>query len=698
MDLRGPLSLLRNVTTDLEVRFRQEVQKSKIPIQKFIPLPNVTSIWDDESLQSMYAGPALEGAVATLSLLEMFYRIYNQLSDLLLSVPEKYNIHESSLLHSRVKRSLENDFTFDDDPIFMKCFSPYTNTSHRTKREILGGAALGISLWNSYRLSNIESHLKNLSSKYNLLVDSVSLLSSQHNQLAADVEIMKRLIHLYATNSQKKIMAASMSTADQLRDTVDNVVSIVTSGRQRRVSPRLINGDSLAELFVSLQKKAKELNSELLLQHPSDIYDVQASYGYSQSGLFFKIYAHVPLASKTETLALFEHIPFPLVFQSMAANLTITPNPGSDRYLAVLPSDVSPDGHKYRVLNEAELKDCFQLRDYYLCSGRNILRLDMGSSCIGSLWMQNHSLVVQNCNMLIEPLQEVAVKTSPRQWLVFSPKVFSVSANCGKNVVQSLRFEPQTMITLIEDCEINLQRHILSSDVNILFDFKVETYEWRYFGSLFTPPSSPEDINSIINQIVNSKDKYGLQDLGYLKHNFEAPTDHLSQLWKSISELNLFAWFGNVYMFIFYVLILWLCFHLFITRGWLRKCCCPKKEEFSRDDSSIIRPVKTSSVRYTMPPLSKPLVKSGKSISITARPLKPLPSPPPYNSIVIDNPPSAPITRDNETSLYPTLAPLMGESSSQCFIKYSNEAHDPKDFICHHHDPIHGCNGSFTKS
>ena len=683
MDLQGPLDLLKSVTAELEARSKVELRKYSRPIKQFDLEFNVSSVWSDNTLQELYSERHLDGAVVTLTLLEMFYRIYHQLDSLLRSVPENYNVNEDVLVHQRSRRAtLEDSFSFTDNPWELRCLNS-NFSSDRTKREVIGGLALGLGLWNSYRISTIESHFANMSSKYNTLVDSVSLLSSQHNQLAADVELMKRLIHIISSNNYRKILATSISTSDHLRDTVDTVVEIITSGRQRRISPKLINGDDLVKLFLSLKKKAAELDSELLLSHPTDIYEVQASYGYSQSGLFFKIYAHVPMASKSETLSLFEHIQFPLVYQSMATNLTITPDTGLDRFLAVLPTETSPDGHKYRVLDEPSLQNCFKLRGYYLCSGRNTLRLDIKSSCIGSLWMQDHDLIVKNCNMKVEPLQEVVVKIAPRQWLVFSPTVLIRSVKCGKNVVQSLRFEHQTSVTLVEDCEVPLSRFILSSDSNLLMDFKVQTHEWRYFGNIFSPTTLiDDDLNKAIDKISMTKGKYGLPNLSDLKYHYEVSGDHLSKVWKAISNLNLFSWFGNVYMFILYVVIIWVCY-IVISKGWLKKCCCFKKKiPISRSDSSIIRPIRTPSVRYTVPSQSS--------------------SPPPYNSVVEENP-SAPIVFvDNETSsdtspLYPSLESVESEPSQQCFIKYSSKNKSLENFVCHHHDPIHGCNGTFDR-
>ena len=752
MDLQGPINLLKNVTTDLDSRFKAELRKSNKPIKKFDLENNVSSVWNDNTLQDLYSEKHLDGAVVCLTLLEMFYRLYHQLDSLLRSVPEKYDVSDDLLNHQRMKREDPDDevFSFIDDPTQLRCLN--TNSSlERFKREILGGAALGISVWNSYRISNIESHFANLSSKYNVLVDSVQLLGAQHNQLAADVELMKRLIHIISSNNYRKILASAISTSSQIQNTVENVVSIVTSGRQRRISPRLINGDSLAELFLNLKKKAAELDSELLLVHPTDIYDVQASYGYSQSGLLFKIYAHIPMASKSETLALFEHIPFPMAFQSMMANATITPVTGLDKYLAVLPTESSPDGHKYRVLSESEFQGCFKLRDYYLCSNRNTLRLDIRSSCIGSLWMQDHTLVLQNCKLKIEPLQEVAVKTSPRQWLVFSPELLIRSVKCGKRTVQSLRFERQTLISLIDDCEVTLLKFVLSTDTNVLMDFKILTHEWRYFGSIFSPSTLDEDdINKAFDEISLSKGKYGIQNLDHLKHYFEASSNSINKLWDSISNLNLFSWFGNVYMFLFYIFIIWL-FVVALMKGWFKKCCFPKKKILSRD-SSIARPLKTPIIRYTAPP---PLSKSAAAPAVPT-------SPPSYNSIVNASAPLVPVETENEglfsssnndfqlypslparnenarlyptvsieteserlypsipsvpvrnenTRVYPTIstedenerifpAAVKGDKSGAganllCYVKHVPANQSVTSFVCHHHDPINGCNGSF---
>jgi hypothetical protein len=702
MDMRPPLDALMNITASLEHKFKSEMAKANRPVKTFTVAGNITTIWNDEVIKDLYTERTLDGAMVCLTLLEMFYRIHGQIDSLLRSVPEKYNINQSqdnTLVHQRVRREAierlpeefqdvfdfldlnvptsdegfnlfnTEPFSFDNDLMYLS----QNDSDSREKREVLGGLALAGVVWNAFKINRIETHLETLSKKYNVVVDSVSLISAQQGQIAADLVLMKRLLQVIAGNDYRKILASSISTGDRLRDSVENIVAIVTSGRQRRVSPRLINGDSLAELFLNLQRRSEFLNSDLLLKHPTDIYDVQASYGYDKEGLLFRIYAHIPFADKLEKLAVSEHLPFPLAYQSMKENQTITPDTGPDRYLAVIPDSSASDGHRYRVLNEAEFQSCFKIRDFYLCSGRNTLRTDIYSSCIGSLWLQKQNLVVKNCNMKLEPLREVAVKVSPRKWLVFSPRPESYSTNCGKGVIKSLRFEPQTLVTLIEDCELDLESHHLSTDVNVMVNFKVETREWRFYGSVFPPKEEVVefDLNKAIDEAIAVREKVYVGDLTHLKHDFNATADPLTEVWKAISNLNLFSWFGNVYTFFIYVIVLYITY-LAVVNGWFKKCFCPKRRQYELQSAPIIRPARAPIIRYNSAP--QKIVEELE-----------FPSPPPYVSVVDEKTPSAPLLDPDDVS-----------DDSKCLIKHTN-GQDPKDFICHHHDPINGCSGSYPK-
>jgi hypothetical protein len=528
-------------------------------------------------------------------------------------------------------------------------------------------------VWNSYKINKLEGQLHKLSSKFNLFVNATSLLSSKHQQLAADVLLMKRLVQILAQNNYRKILAHSMSSANHLQSTIATIMDVITQGRQLRISPKLINGDALAELFISLTKRAKELDSTLLIHQPSDMYDVQASYGYSELGRCFKIYAHVPLASKSQTLKLMRFLPFPFYFQSKESNATISPDPGQNTYLAVLPQAQHASGsrHRFRVLNEAEIASCFKLRSYHICPNRNLLQTKIAESCIGGLWLKDNELIVKNCDFLVEPSQEVAVKLAPREWLVFSPTPNTFSPICEDNVIDSLKFESQTRLTLPEGCELHLNDYYLSTDSNLLFDFKVQTHEWRFYGSIFPNISNDgEKLDLFIEDLSTLKTRYGVKDLSHLRHYFESSSDLLSNIVRSVSNLELFSWFGNVYTFLIYIAIFLLCY-IVISRGWLKFLLFRSRK--GATINTFERPLRVPRAQFHNPSFAEN--PSGS---------------PSYSAIEMD-PPSAPLIIESNNELQPNF------SSSRCTVKHLAKGQKMKNFLCCVHDPVNGCSGSFKK-
>lgn len=694
VDMQDPLKMLDKIILDLNEAYLAEVKRSNNRIvNKVNTQDDIASVWGDGSLAALYNDKNLDGATVCLTLLEVFLRISIQLKGLLTSVPEKYDVHGGTMIHDRTKRAVGL---------------------------LAGGVAIGISLWNSHKISVLEKHLTDLSSKYNKLIDSTVLLSEKHNQLAADVEIMARLIKMIASSNYRKILATAISAQDQLRDTIDNVVSIVTDGRQKRVSPRLVNGDDLAKLFLSISRQAKDINCEMILTQPSDLYEVEASYGYSKEGLVFGIYLHVPVVPKSEKLALLEHIPFPIYHQSFLMNSTLTPQTGLDKFLAVLPTSLATQengiaSHKYRVLSEVEFQSCHQIRDHFLCAGRNTLRTDIDNSCIGSLWLKDKDLIKKNCDIKIEPLKEVAAKLSPKEWLIFSPELYTAPALCGKNIIKSIRFEHQTRLRLAEDCDLSLKHHILTTDVNIMEDFKIETHEWRYFDSIFDEViKEEEDFNEVIKEISSSKGKYGLNktSMAVLKHHVEPTNDQLSKIWSAISNLNIFAWFGNVYTFLAACLIIFV-LYLAITRGWF-KSCFSSSDSGSPEMERPMRPVLLS-YRPNEAILSAPLLQSNleKPKSLEE------PKPPPYSSLLLEEAgaqaPSAPFLDEisnvtsNESFLNQNSIKIENEAKqnsyspvnplAMCVVKSIPRGRSIQDFICNHHAPgtVQGCSGYFKR-
>jgi hypothetical protein len=567
-----------NKSTFLHIRFKMDLNDLLLQMQKTIQriadvqkkedesknvsiLPYLEgrvefkSLWKNERITELYRNRAMDGVVISAIFLEMLNGLYHRLNGTLTSLPEKYSVHESTLIHKIVKRDI-----------------------------LLGGAALVIAGRNAYKIHQIENHLSELSSQHNELVDSVQLVSGQHKQLVSDVAILQQLFEIYDSKNYHKIIALSVALSSRLEDTIDRVESIITAGRQRRMSPSLLSGDELNQLYEAIRTKANDHNCEMILENPFDLYEMEATFGYAQEGRVFAIYVHVPLVERKEQLSLLEHLPFPIL-QSFTANATIFPKTGDDKYLALIStgeevatSETTPP-HRYRVFGEADLQACYRFRNVYLCGGRNTLRTDIQDSCIGSLWLMDHTLISKNCEMNLGPYSEFVAKLGPSKWMVFSPILFMASAVCGKDSSKTVRIKKQTVIEMPDDCRVYLKKHYLSTDNNIMMDFNVEVHSWKFDGNIFDPFFKDEkELFANIQEIISSKSKFGLGDLSHLKHYYTPTVDAIDHMWNFFSGLNIFSWFGNVYILVSILFTIYVLYWGY-SKGLFKNCFKSRSHE-----------------------------------------------------------------------------------------------------------------------
>ena len=548
VDMGPALTLIDEIVAKLKEVNEMEAKNEKIEILPYLMGSNESdSIWRNNETSELWRQRSKDGVVITGMLFKMFNRQVDKLNGALMTIPRHYNVNKGQHIHER------------------------------TKRFIFGGIALGFALHNSHRIGNLEEHFMNLTSKHNLLVDSVTLLSDKHKQLAVDTALLKDMVKFLAHKNYHKIITLVSVLNDQLKDAIGEVRSVVQAGQQRRVSKELIYGLQLAELFDALKRKAETLGCKMILEHPSDLYEIESTYGYDKDGKSFAIYIHVPMYEQEEELQLWEYIPFPIL-QSATTNSTIIPQTGKNDYIAMIPDKNAKTNHvvpphRYRVLNEAELDRCYRIRDVYLCGGRNTLRTDIQNSCIGSLYLREHDLISKNCDFEIGPSQEFVAKVGPNKWMVFAPRPFSTNAECG-NSKQNVRFETQTLIELPGDCKVEVRDIYLSTDVNINLDFKLQRFDWAYDGNIFNEfLTDDREVAEMIQEMISTKSKFGLKDLSHLKHRFTYAANSIDKIWTYLTSLpfKILGWFDDIFLALAIVGAAILIFMLW-RRGFFSSC------------------------------------------------------------------------------------------------------------------------------
>ena len=101
----------------------------------------------------------------------------------------------------------------------------------------------------------------------------------------------------------------------EICDKIDRVVHAVQTAQLRRLSPMLLSGSQLRKLYSELTKQADTLQANLLLENPSNLFQIEVSYIYDgEETNDVTLILHVPMAQKRAIFRLFRFLPFPLPF------------------------------------------------------------------------------------------------------------------------------------------------------------------------------------------------------------------------------------------------------------------------------------------------------------------------------------------------------------------------------------------------
>jgi hypothetical protein len=219
---------------------------------------------------------------------------------------------------------------------------------------------------------------------------------------------------------------------------------------------------------------------------------------------------------------------------------------------------------------------------------------------------------------------------------------------------------------------------VLSTDVNVHLDFKVDVVSWRFYGSVFKNLVDPGlDLHEVIQGVLKNRGKYGPTDLSHLKHHFTpSSTIQFSKIWDSIKNLSFFSGFSSLLVYAgCFALIYFL-----ISRGCLTRIfsLCRGPPTVANANIPMFIPARASIRRP--PPAPRAVARE---------------TPPSYNSVVLE------IQKEGSPDADPRglLAPSEGSESAllddDCVV--NGRRMNQNEFMCTIHNPHDGgCSGFHT--
>jgi hypothetical protein len=139
-------------------------------------------------------------------------------------------------------------------------------------------------------------------------------------------------------------------------------------------------------------------------------------------------------------------------------------------------------------MSVANLMSCHCINSAYLCERHGVMRRELNSTCLGSLYMQDFVGATNLCEMQIVEQVETVLQLQDNWYLVYSPVAFTSYIIClnNSNSKVFMKMGPNR-VNISPSCRMHLKDHMLVSDFSLRLDSIIKHYEWDLDEIAFSP-------------------------------------------------------------------------------------------------------------------------------------------------------------------------------------------------------------------
>jgi hypothetical protein len=293
-------------------------------------------------------------------------------------------------------------------------------------------AAMALSSFNAYQITELNSEISALKSKMDLLVD----ISHLHHLEEKTDATNKFLADLLQSNIwfTTKITDAVEKKFQSVMHHHENVVKLA---QHHRLAPGALPHDVLYEILNHTSSVAKKRN-QCIVNYASDLFQVEVSHVFDPKTLQFTLIVHIPLVSNANLLELYEFLPLPIYF-NFSSNVSITPDFGQNNLLAF--------GHSksFQTICSSDLHSCLHLGDTFFCKGRKVMETSLKKTCLGSLYLAIADAIQNPCKFKVTEASERSFELAENTWA----GTINTNQMCqARNMIQTCQINSGDMVTV----------------------------------------------------------------------------------------------------------------------------------------------------------------------------------------------------------------------------------------------------------
>ena len=412
---------------------------------------------------------------------------------------------------------------------------------------VVTGTFLG--LYTSMELGHVKDRLTNIEKSHNLLVH----LSNQQDlftlALTKDIAVLRETMELMITYDTGTLYAQLDKIMSQWEHRLQQLNNILQQAQHKRLAIDTLTPSQLNLLHQSVLAQAATLNRQLLTHQPSDYFQLELSY--AKSGSDFILLLHVPTVASADTLSIYQFVPFPFPLPQSASQSQLSirhslfPNHDNDGLPDLNPTraqfastsqalylDMDDNllainsAQHYLTLSPSDLLSCSQHGHVFLCDQNNVLRTDLGETCLGALYFRSAEGVKAHCRFERRSLREEVYQTSPTSFLVFSPIQYTSKIECSNGTIFPIFIGQVTKVHINPGCQLSLNTHLLqpTDHIRLHTDALISEWSWDPLDLPSELITNGPHIDHYIKRLTHALQKLKTlqaDDIQRLRHNQE---------------------------------------------------------------------------------------------------------------------------------------------------------------------------------
>ena len=356
-------------------------------------------------------------------------------------------------------------------------------------------AATAMGIYNTEQINFLKTELGKLQDSQDRLFDIMYRHESMLEEISNAIQETAAAMVAILIFNPALFSARLTRIENQIRTKLTKTTHALQSGLIRKLAVDYLTPGEIRLVFDELVETAKRLKCDLLIDHHSDLFQMETSLLFD--GQDAHLLVHVPMVPHKALLRLYKLHPIPL---PLDVGHFLIPDVKND-VLAISAND-----NRYALqLSSMDLLGCYRANQLFMCDRFGVLSRGYNDTCLGSLYNQQFEAAQHLCKFEVAPITERVYQLKKHHFLIYLPKALTLPIKCRNGTTTERHLSKGHQEVFISPgCEAEFDKHRIMTDSSITFPADIIHFEWQWDAIDATNFMDTVDIPAELLRLANT--------------------------------------------------------------------------------------------------------------------------------------------------------------------------------------------------